>query len=480
MRALIVVQLVLAGAACLAAKAQQSAGSVGAAKEEITVKQTVPAQVVYLVHVGPYWTVGPRFAELREYMLTHGQFGPIYARYLDGPGEVPAKALRTEVGFFVQGNHGAEPPFETAERPSELVATMTVDRPSATVSHQYAVMRRWASMHDYVPAGPVTEIYALPTGPESKAQPTEVQMVIAKVEPPVEPSTAKKPAASMKRERPEVADLPTPDDTLVESGPTSAEAALGIAAANGENVGAANAPSDPLPMLGGDDAGAKYEQVPPPATMHAYYAPVRTTPPNQDEPPRPETLAPESVAADCTAPSNGPVIEMPHQTEADAPKPSPVDPPTTTRRSHPSLAPVEVLIRERRFDRVAAQLLPDDQVMSPQFEVWIGQVVYRLTAITSALERRGAEGQNEVLIDLGKAIEKRYLRVSKRFHTNPLSQPAWRLEQPSDPEAVEKKAIMRALELMMGRLAVGSLDESSSLDQVVTILQRVQDVREAE
>jgi len=469
MRALLVVYPFLAtGVAFAASPMQSDPGAMGAGSEQVSVKLTDPARVVFVVHIGPYWTVGPKFAELREYMLKHGQPGPIYARYLDGPGGVPATSLRTEVGFFVQGSHDPEPPFEMAERSSELVATMVVDRPFATVSRYYAVLRRWAAGRDYAPVGPVTEIYALPAGSDSDARPTEVQMAIVKVEPPPEPRIAKKEQPDALPEKNELPDIPPPAEKLAEYVPTPAEAALGKAADEGAHLPVVDAPVA-TPQMPTVDGVAKKERNPSLASNHDYYEPVHSAPPDRTSP----TIVDDSDVKPA-------VVEVP------SPEPATSEPPSVERsaepkvqRSFPPLVPIDVLVQRHQYDRVAEQLLPDDRLLAPHLEVWLGQVMYRVTAITGALERRGKAGDNAALIALGNAIDQRYRQVSKGFHADPLSQPTWRLDQRSDPQGEEKKSIMRALELIMGRLAVGGLDPSSNLTEVVEILQRVQDVMQA-
>lgn len=467
MRALLVaLTLVTTGVASVAAPAQSDPGAFDANTEQISVKQTVAAKVVYIIHVGPYWTVGPRFAELREYMLAHGQPGPIYARYLDGPGGVPAKSLRTEVGFFLQGYHDPEPPFEISERSSELVATMFVDRPYATVSRHYAVMSRWAAGHDYAPTGPVTEIYALPDDPDSGARPTEVQMAIVKVEPPIEPPVVLAEEPIVIPQKVEVPDTPSLAEVLVENEPSSAEEALGLATEEGAHVAVVEAPAATTQMLAVEAVVAEKEHRPYAASNHDYYAPVHSAPPVRSGPSvvdhpavNPAML---KIPAKEPPPIEQPAIELPAEPKV--------------QQSFPPLVPIEVLVQRHQYDLVAEQLLPDDRVLAPQLEVWLGQVMYRVTAITGALERRGKEGENAELIALGNAIDRRYREVSKGFHADPLSQPTWRLDQRSDPQGEEKKSILRALELMMGRLAVGGLDPSSNLGEVVKILQRVHDV----
>ena len=153
------------------------------AAPQIEVKQTDPVRVVRVVHIGPYWTAGPKLSALRKYMLEHGLRGPMYIRHSENPASAPAKLLRTEIGFFVNGSHTPQPPYETAERPGGLVACRYVDGPCLTISPQYAAMKEWATAHGYLAVGPITEIYSLPGEPDTNGTRAELQMPVKLADP---------------------------------------------------------------------------------------------------------------------------------------------------------------------------------------------------------------------------------------------------------------------------------------------------------
>ncbi|MFQ5592012.1 MAG: hypothetical protein ACE5HE_12670 [Phycisphaerae bacterium] len=134
--------------------------------------------MVFRQHVGPYWKLGPVVASLREYMLERGQNGAIFIRYLDSPAAVPAESLRTEVGFFVEGELTPEPPYTAGLRQSQFVASMVVDRSRAAPRRCEAMLRRWALARGHIPEGSITEIHAWSSDTNVADRSVEVQMVI--------------------------------------------------------------------------------------------------------------------------------------------------------------------------------------------------------------------------------------------------------------------------------------------------------------
>ena len=152
---------------------------------QIAVKRIEARRIASVEHTGAYWTVGPRFAELRKYMAKHRQPGPMFARFLSAPASVPADTLRTEIGFFVTDDHHPEPPYQLAVREPELVACLSVDAPFATPSRHLAMMRKWIDDHGFVATGPFTEIYHTDTDHEetSPHPHTLLQIAVRRPEP---------------------------------------------------------------------------------------------------------------------------------------------------------------------------------------------------------------------------------------------------------------------------------------------------------
>ena len=172
------------GAATIGARAAEVAPPTAA--PEIVLKHTDPVRVVFLEHIGPYWTVGPLFEQVREAMAEHNESGPMFARYLADPTIATAESLRTEVGFVIRGDWQPEPPQKIAQREGEQVVSLVVEGSYGTTTRSYSLMRDWVSTHGFEVVGPVIELYPSPQiGAPSGAYRTEIQMPVRRASPTV-------------------------------------------------------------------------------------------------------------------------------------------------------------------------------------------------------------------------------------------------------------------------------------------------------
>ncbi len=146
----------------------------------IAIKTTKSGHVAYREHRGPYWTIGPQFAQLHRYLDEQDLPGPMYARFLNEMGTVPMDGLRVEIGFFLTDTFQRHASFQLAVRRPDLVAYMLFEEPSANRSHDLARLRDWVEESGYKASGPVTEIYHVHTRDDDREiWRTEVQLPIA-------------------------------------------------------------------------------------------------------------------------------------------------------------------------------------------------------------------------------------------------------------------------------------------------------------
>jgi len=145
--------------------ATEPAGTSAAASQPTPVetsmglKQTKPTRVVFLEHIGPYWTVGVPFSRARERMLANGETGPAFVRCLDDPATTPPDSLRTQIGYMASKSDHVEAPFLAGQLNGEWVAWMAVDGPSRTTTHIHARLRAWLKDRGYEPVGPLVELF---------------------------------------------------------------------------------------------------------------------------------------------------------------------------------------------------------------------------------------------------------------------------------------------------------------------------------
>jgi hypothetical protein len=137
------------------------------------------------------------------------------------------------------------------------------------------------------------------------------------------------------------------------------------------------------------------------------------------------------------------------------------------------------LIEAGRFDDLAKQLLPDDPPMSDTNRAWLQQLVLRVSALA-----RGTQKQHPVqdgwLMPLSMALVQRIDRAKSATRTDSsVERSTARVSPASDAGAERRKAIIRRLELLMGRVGMGSIEPDNVRDELVVILQEAQDLLDA-
>ncbi len=125
----------------------------------IAVKDVAAVREVLVRHEGAYWTIGPVVRDVRTYMRSHGQRGPLFVRYFDDPVTYSGRGLRSEIGFVVDGEHAAEAPLVLVERPGErVVFRVTADR-ALSLRRDYTALTGWAKDRGLAVTGTLTEVY---------------------------------------------------------------------------------------------------------------------------------------------------------------------------------------------------------------------------------------------------------------------------------------------------------------------------------
>ena len=298
----------------------ESQGSVVA--PAIAVKETVPVAVVFIEHQGPYWTVGPAFVRVRDYMLRHKQFGAMYVRYPQPPDRTGSEQF-AEVGFIADGHHQPDAPFEEERRASELVAYLSVDGRSAVTRRDHARIRQWAEAHGHEPAGPITEVY-LPA-PRGKSGQTRTEIRI-----------------SLRRPSPVGGDvLPGHSVESTDPGPSASDEARERPTRHEPNAEARQ-------RLQAD------ERVTVPTTAAATDLTIEVAPP----------------------------LPVDQGSAPTAAGPAPTDESGTLE----PIQSVAALIESARFDRIAEQLMPSNWKPSAAVRLWLGQVVFRIQAVAKGID----------------------------------------------------------------------------------------------
>ncbi len=131
---------------------------------EIAIENRPAVDVMYKVHVGPYWRAGQVFAEAGVIVADNAVAGPVYCRYLDDPASVLPSRLRTEIGFFVTGVLEVPEGFTRGTSPATRCATLVASGSYGTTHGHHRRLFDWIASEDLEPAGEIMEIYPQPDG----------------------------------------------------------------------------------------------------------------------------------------------------------------------------------------------------------------------------------------------------------------------------------------------------------------------------
>lgn len=139
--------------------AAASAGPQDPKSESVVLKHVESADVIYVLHRGPYWTLGKAFAEIDKFMAKQGQTGTMFSRFLDDPTKTDASRLRTEVGFLISGNIHPGSRLLRKTLPAHLAACLRVKGPFAQTSSHYQKIHDWIEANGYTAGEGIMEIY---------------------------------------------------------------------------------------------------------------------------------------------------------------------------------------------------------------------------------------------------------------------------------------------------------------------------------
>ncbi len=417
------IQLLLALAPAVGAGEQDGAqdahpASPDHAREPVVgLKYTDPIRVAYLQHIGPYWMVGPIFRSVGQYMVDHDQAGDMFARYLDNPAEVAARSLRSEIGFVVEGDLQPESPFKVGWRERELVAFLVVDGPHVKTRRYHLMMYSWIEARGHKSVGPITEVYSDPFAKrtEPRTQRMEIQILLEE--------------SQAKHRPPEPRGLARTNVRHGHAGEGSPPVT-----ADPERAGVGRAP----------ETDAKEDSRVPAAGVT-----------NAKE----DSRVPAAGETDAR-------VDPRTRAAADRPAPSP-----DAKR----VVPIRRLIAQSRFDRIAEQLMPQDDPIPRGLEIWFGQMVLRIGAAAKGIKRI-YPGEDESVSAIAEALTRRYRVVSRHFNSDPLDQVVVRVDSATDPLAARKKAVMRELDGLLAGIALRTVDAKKSLEKLAEVLQQVHDL----
>ena len=119
--------------------------------------------------------------------------------------------------------------------------------------------------------------------------------------------------------------------------------------------------------------------------------------------------------------------------------------------------------------------MPPGTPFPPAFQLWFGQVVFRIGGIAGGI-RQLYPAEESALTALSEAIRSRYDVVAADFALDPRDEPVLRVDSHSDGYATRKRAIMRELDTILGGIAFTRLDADAAEGKVIDVVQRMYDL----
>jgi effector-binding domain-containing protein len=149
----------------------------------VKLKRTKPMQAAVVSHVGPYSEVTKLYQEIMKW-LSQKRFqvtGPPFGWFYDNPEEVPARKLRSEVGFPFKGEAKSEGSITIKKIPSQEVLSAMHKGPYSEVGRSYNALFEYAKEKGFISAGCPIEIYLNdPAKVPEKEVLTEIQLPVKK------------------------------------------------------------------------------------------------------------------------------------------------------------------------------------------------------------------------------------------------------------------------------------------------------------
>jgi len=401
--------------AVLAASGLASADDADHAGDSITIEQLEARPIVALEHKGPYWTVRRQLNDVVAYMQKRGHTGPLVIRYAADPTGLQAASLSSLVGFITDGDFEPEAPFKRIDLPAEQVVTETLAPGSTFSPRNFQALLEWANEHGYESTGPMAELYYNTVGAaETQAGPRRVVLEVVV-----------KPRSGW-------------DRTAVAKG------------------------------RGEEPAVAK------PATSHvAHSADQAAQPASPPEPANRETVVRKPVVSEAAGnvpPATQPVGPIPKPDASRAmTSPATKPPPKPAVPADDGSKTIKELLESGQVDAVVDRVLPAGRPIPVGFQIWLGQVVFRVKAAAKGMDRV-YPGQGKTLQDFSQSLQRRFDAVSKLRSSHSTAQAVVRV----DPEhrahaSKQQRELLMKLDRFLARIAFQTVPASGVLPEVGTL-----------
>lgn len=152
---------------------------------------------------------------------------------------------------------------------------------------------------------------------------------------------------------------------------------------------------------------------------------------------------------------------------------------TSVTPTHRSDVTMRELLAAGDVDAMAGRLLPPDTPIRADLDLWLGQLVFRISAAGKGLARTYPDESTHVN-ELSEAINGRYRVASAVAPERTLAQVVVRVPGAGADGPGARQAILRDLDRLLGRIAVRAISAPEASGALADILERAQDVLEAD
>ncbi|MBI3835019.1 MAG: GyrI-like domain-containing protein [Planctomycetes bacterium] len=459
---------------------------------------TAPAAtIVYLRHTGAYWAIGPAVNEVTEMMQEVGSNGPLLIRYNSNPRNTPPDRLELDIGFFVADPPRVESPFEIEFLDSRQAVSLKTSAPPRANVGQIQFLHEWIEQHSLEESGPTFEIWALDMNPQGATiSQSELQIpvtacstpVLGYDSPMVRPSAnsiagrisnktgAAKSERDMESHRIRAEESPVIHREREESGPrapvvsSNNETSAVVERNSHSGLGRpANEPRPLAPFPGNitdpEEMRKIIEQAwanrwkldsdsPREAERSSAFAPAFGNPTNPQ--------GANSTISSKTKSQNAPEVEKPNEGASARLAES-----TSKRLGDPSTITISHLLDTENYTSLAERIVPEAKRIHPSLQIWLGQVVFRVSAVANGM-RKNYQGQADELSVFAEKLKNRYREVSKDFNLDAADRdPGFEL---GSQIADRKAQVMRNLDRLMGKIGMKTTDSDAARIELTVIL----------
>ncbi len=153
-------------------------------------------------------------------------------------------------------------------------------------------------------------------------------------------------------------------------------------------------------------------------------------------------------------------------------------PPMPPPQPAPPVQPVDdnalamaVLLEGGNVDAIANRLMPRGKPIPADLDLWLGQLVFRVSAAGKGVART-YPGEGAHVAALATAIKNRYRTASSEASPSVLEQVVVRVPRGGSAAVAKRQSVLRDLDRLLGRIAVRAVSAAQAQADLASLLER--------